>query len=176
MGNVQKPWYTLTVAKLSQYMSLKARAEFLQEDLAERGPKLTTSYRMAPGGGEISDQVGNLAQYKLDKEAEIEACRQEIHSIERAVRLLSEAEQLVIKTKYLEGNKDSYAWRTLSLYGQKHQLRLNSRDTYYRLKEGAVAKLAGIFGFTASGFQTFPGQKTDPNPDAKGENPCYTLK
>lgn len=175
MSNAQKSWYISTIAKLTQYMGVQARITFLQEELAERVPKLTANYRMAPSGSGISDQVGNLAQYKMDKEMELALCIQEIRSIDRAINLLGEVEQLVIRTRYLEGNKDSYAWRTLSNYGQKHQLRLNSRDTYYRLKEGAVAKLAGIFGFLETDFQTFPGQKSDPNPDALEKNPCYIL-
>ncbi len=175
MSNMQAAWYKMTVNKLTGYMNLKARAEFLQEELEEKGPKLTVNYRMTPGGGGISDQVGNLAQYKVDREAEVAFCIQEIHAIERALGMLSEPEQLAIRTRYLEGNKDSYAWRTVSLYGQKHQLRLNSRDTYYRLKEGALEKLARIFGFREGEFQTFFGQKSDHNHDEKSENPCYTL-
>ena len=167
MKHESSSWQELMVAKLSQYMSLKARADFLQEELAEQTIKLTVGYSLTPGSKGISDKVGNMAQFKMDREAELAACRQEIRSIERAINMLSPAEQLLIRTKYLEGNKDVYTWRILSVYGQKHQLRLSSRDTYYRLKEGALLKLAGILGLTEFNFQTGYRQNSDIKHNAK---------
>lgn len=82
-----------------------------------------------------------MAGTLTDKKAELEQKEKEIRLIDTAVGMLSEEKQLIIRVKYLEDNKDKYVqWVLRKKHGTK------SRDTYYKLKDEAVAELARTFG------------------------------
>ena len=82
----------------------------------------------------------------MDKQEEPKGIETEIYLMDIAIKQLSEDKQLIVRLRYIEGNKDSYVQRLL-----KKEHGVKSRDKYYSLKDEAVLELAGTFGYLKEG-------------------------
>lgn len=136
------PWFYKTIERISKYQERQRRATFLREEIAHLCPKTTPVYSLAPSHSGTSDQVANLAQTILDKQEELRKAENEIYLIDVAIGQLSEEKQLIIKERYIQGNKDAYVRRLL-----KRDYKIKSKDKYYSLKDKAVEELARTFGY-----------------------------
>ena len=119
----------------------------MQEDIKFAGPSVTAGYSLTPGGSGTSDSTGQLASRIGDKISELRYIEHELKMIDLAVSMLSEPKQLIIKVRYLtEDGMDKGAAITLRNHSKKYGWRVMCHGTYERLRNEAVAQIAGILG------------------------------
>lgn len=138
---IKPPWYISIVKRLSNYQHLVSRAKILRLEIEFAGPKTTAAYSLAPAYSGPGDSVGQLAERMVDKETELRQAEQEIRLIDTAIEGLSEEKRLIVRLRYLEGNKDSY---TMLILKKEHNVRGSQK--YYSLKDKAVEELAKVLG------------------------------
>lgn len=135
------PYYYAVIKRLTRYKPNCDRLAYLEKELSAMGVKTTQVYTDMPHGSGTSDSTGDLAARIGDKKKELLQLQSEVELLELAVGMLKERGQLVIRLRYFDENKEDYVLETL---GRQHGVW--SRDSYYRIKNGAVEELAVIMG------------------------------